>query len=193
MDGTLKEPPSQAADAEWELWNHEAQPAHISNLASGSWVVMGSQELMMEDDPYTSFDEVYHGPDLLEDDAMPYATASMALDDGPSSGQGLPSSEGDYFYTDGQGNVYAIEKPSAPGTEVAEWPSTPQFVDSEGLCYEEEEEEEETHGDGDANEAYIMYHEMQHWQPLSDVLVHAANTTNEAPPLPFFDGTPFDN
>jgi hypothetical protein len=78
------------------------------------------------------------------------------------------SSEGDYFYTDGQGNVYPIDRLEVHENDYfAEWQSTYED-DFSGIDEEYPEEEFEEQDDISVNEeTYIMYHEVQqHWAPL---------------------------
>jgi hypothetical protein len=97
------------------------------------------------------------------------------------------SSEGDYFYTDGQGNVYPIDREGAAEDDNVAW-STPQLASSE-FSHEEKVVEEER--DGDANESYIMYHEVQHWSPAPGIRIHPVDVAGPFPALSTLDGAPF--
>lgn len=72
------------------------------------------------------------------------------------------SSEADYFYADGYGNVYRIEKPTVPSSVEFCWPSSPLLVETENVNNEGRQEIAGGGGE-DVNETYIMYDEMQQW------------------------------
>ncbi|KAL1839616.1 hypothetical protein VTJ49DRAFT_1319 [Mycothermus thermophilus] len=115
--------------------------------------------------------------------------ASILEDEGPS--EGMQSSEGDYFYTDGQGNVYEIDKPAVHEDEsVAEWPSTPQLgfdvLEQEDVEDFEEEFEEFEESDDGAEETYIMYDEVEHWAPIQGAQFPQENTLTHSFPPPSF-------
>ncbi len=103
-------------------------------------------------------------------------------DEEPLSDGLMPSSEGDYFYTDGQGNIYGVERHDVPQDHQLEWPSSPQHAASEGFTEEEDIEVEDW--DPSPNETYIMYHEVQHWPPEPGLHIHAVDAGHFLPPPP---------
>ena len=112
----------------------------------------------------------------------------------PLSDELTPSSEGDYFYTDGQGNVYSVERHDVPDDHRhhrLEWPSSPQPAPSEGFTDEEDVEVEDW--DPSPDETYIMYHEVQHWPPEPGAPIHAVDAGHFLlPPPPHPNGDPFN-
>lgn len=75
----------------------------------------------------------------------------------PSNGV-LESSEGDYFYADGQGNVIPVEKQAASEHQQDEWVS-PHELEERGDFSEDWEEEIEGGLEGAEENAYVMYDE----------------------------------
>ncbi len=134
-------------------------------------------DVLLELSPESSYPEVAG--------QLPVEKPYMLEDGEPSSDDWTRSSEGDYFYTDGQGNVYPVERQEIPEDEPADWPSTPQLVDSEG--FDHEEDEGEVPWDEGVNEAYIMYHEVQHWSAVPGVQIHPVDGAGRFPPLPPLD------
>ncbi|KXX82043.1 hypothetical protein MMYC01_200944 [Madurella mycetomatis] len=70
-------------------------------------------------------------------------------------------SETDYFYADGHGNLYRIERPNAPDSEQFRCPSNRFFAENASHS-DDGGQEMVVYGNEDANETYIMYHEVQH-------------------------------
>jgi hypothetical protein len=144
-------------------------------------------ELMAGQDPYIELPgEVLDDPDFPESHGLPHINEPDGVDDSElSSDDWTDSSEADYFYTDGHGNVYPVETHAVPETDEVGWLSTPQLVESEGFNHGEME----IYGDENANQTYIMYHEVQQWCPASGALRDAAGQawplSHLDEPLPF--------
>ena len=185
---TMDQPPSQLpAGREAETFPH-----YIDNFDSESLIFAGNHDLTEHNDPYDVLPEGSDESNYLEVASLLPTEQPYMLEDGePSSDDWTHSSEGDYFYTDGQGNVYPVERQEVPEDEPADWPLTPQLVDSEG--FDHEEDEGEASWDESVNEAYIMYHEVQHWSAVPGVQIHAVDGAGRFPPLPPPDDEPFDD
>lgn len=186
-EDAVKQPPSQLALAEQGLI---VPPYYIDDLDDNDLVDTESYDLMVDYDSYATLPEVLPGPIHPEIGSPLQAGESRMLDDGePSTDQWTHSSEGDYFYTDGQGNVYPIERQTGPEADQIDWPSDPQLGGS-GEFYHEDEDELEEHWDRSANQAYIMYHEAQHWPPAAGVHMHSEDVPDQPFPLPQPDDAP---
>ncbi|KAK4190018.1 hypothetical protein QBC35DRAFT_544117 [Podospora australis] len=84
------------------------------------------------------------------------------LEDEPSAVEITDSSEGDYFYTDGYGNIIPFHEPPMSYQEEPGWEQRLQQAGSlehEDHEYRQMDELE----DEELEQRYIMYHEMQHW------------------------------
>jgi hypothetical protein len=179
-----KQPRSQAVlggqELETTLW-------YLDDFGSDA-LVMEDLELVADNDPYDALPGVLDEPDDLEmGNFLPVEPYTLEGADFPSD-EWAASSEGDYFYTDGQGNVYPIEKQAAPEDDQVDWPSTPQLLSSEGLDHGKNEDPEEHWGGGE-NQTYIMYHEVQHWSPMPGFHICAQDDQPYRPPHP--DDAPF--
>jgi hypothetical protein len=138
---------------------------------SGVLVAMENYDLVADHDQYPMFPELLPGPDYPEIEALAQVGESyMSEDEQPAPDEWTHSSEGDYFYTDGQGNVYPIEREAVSEDDQMDWPSTPQLVGADGSSQQPDEETEE-YWIGGANRTYIMYHED--WSPDPGVHNHA--------------------
>lgn len=172
-ESTIKQLPSQVVLAALE----ETSTEYFNNFNNGALVTVDDYELVAEHNPSAALPEVSVGPHYLSEDEE------------PPSEEGTHSSEGDYFYTDGQGNVYPIEREGLVEDGNAAWPSTPQLASSE---FSHGEEVREERRDGNANESYIMYHEVQHWSPAPGSHIHPADVSGPFQTLSPLDA-PFDD
>ena len=170
----------------------ETLPHYTDDFDSETLIFGGDYDLTEQDDPYAVLPGVSDESSYLEVAGLLPIEQPYMLEDGePSSDNWTHSSEGDYFYTDGQGNVYPVERQEAPDDEQADWPSTPQLVDSEG--FDHAEDEGDVPWDESVNEAYIMYHEVQHWSAVPGVQIHAVDGPGRFPPLPPPDDEPLND
>jgi hypothetical protein len=160
---------------------------YIDGLDDTALSVMESYDLVADDDPYVTLPEVLPGPVYPEaGSALQPGELHLLEQGGPSSDEWTHSSEGDYFYTDGQGNVYPVERQAVPKADQIEWTSDPQLSDSNEFYHEDEGELEE-HWDGGAKQTYIMYHEAQHWPPVAGLHMRAEDVLDQPLPLPYPD------
>jgi hypothetical protein len=167
--------PSQLALTEQGLG---VSTLYVDGLDDTALAVMESYDLVADHDPYVTLPEVLPGSLHPEGGSALQPDEFHVLEGGPSSDEWTHSSEGDYFYTDGQGNVYPVERQAVPEADQIECTLDPQFLNSNEFYHENEDELEE-HWDGGANQTYIMYHEAQHWPPM-----HADNVPDQPFPLP---------
>lgn len=119
--------------------------------------------------------EVYHP---LEDEGLQLAH------------QWADSSEGDYFYADGQGNVYTLGTHAIQDADHAaepEWPSTPQPISSDV------NDGADVPWDDVTNAGYIMHHEVQGWPPVPGPHADPENAADQPWVLPASDDAPFGN
>jgi hypothetical protein len=159
-----------------------ASALYIDDLDDTAFAVMESYDLAVDHDPYVTLPEVLPGPIHPEAGSPLQPGELRMLEEGaPPSDEWTHSSEGDYFYTDGQGNVYPIERQAVPEADQIEWTLDPQFPNSDEFYHEDEDELE----DRGASQTYIMYHEAQHWPPM-----HAENVPDQPFPLPHPDYAP---
>jgi hypothetical protein len=179
-----EQPPSQRVLGGQEL---ETPSWYIDDFGSGGLIVEDF-ELAADHDPYDALPEVLDDPDHLELGDLLQVEPYMSEDAEFPPDEWTGSSEGDYFYTDGQGNVYPIERQAAPEDDQVDWPSTPQLLNSEGLDHTVDENQEED-WDGGGHQTYIMYDEMQHWPPTPGVHIHARD--DQPYQLPHPDDGPF--
>ncbi|KAK4142979.1 uncharacterized protein C8A04DRAFT_29379 [Dichotomopilus funicola] len=82
----------------------------------------------------------------------------------PSSNGVLQSSEGDYFYTDGQGNVIPVEKQDVSEYQPDEWVSPHKLEECDDFSEDWEEEIEEDVDEVEEN-GYHMYDEDWAFDP----------------------------
>ncbi|KAK4038692.1 hypothetical protein C8A01DRAFT_47716 [Parachaetomium inaequale] len=158
---------------------------------SGALVAMENYGLVADHDQYAVFPETLPGPDYPELGALGQAGESYMAEGGePASDEWTHSSEGDYFYTDGQGNVYPIEREAVSEDDQINWPSTPQLVGSDGFSQQPDEETEE-YWIGGANQTYIMYHED--WSPDPGVYIRADDAADQQFLRPHPDDAPLDD
>ncbi|KAK4247131.1 hypothetical protein C7999DRAFT_41557 [Corynascus novoguineensis] len=103
--------------------------------------------------------EVFAEPDLAEIGACGWTSDRYMLEnEAPSSCELTPSSEGDYFYTDGQGNLYPIEREAVAEEVQTDWASTTQPAGHDDSS-QQQDEEIDGYCFGDPCQAYIMYQE----------------------------------
>lgn len=184
----VDQPPSQLL-AGREI---ETLPHYIDDFESEGPIFAGKNDLTEHDEPYDVLPGVSDESNYLEPVGLLPTEQPYMLEDGePSSDDWTRSSEGDYFYTDGQGNMYPVERQEAPEDEQADWPSTPQLVDSE--AFDHAEDEGEAPWDESVNEAYVMYHEVQHWSAVPGVQIHPVDGAGRFPPLLPLDNEPLDD
>ena len=152
--------------------------------------VMGSYDLVADDDPYVTLPEVLPGP-VYPEAGSPLQPGELHVleQGGASSDEWTHSSEGDYFYTDGQGNVYPVERQAVPRADQFEWTSDPQLPDSNEFYHEDEDEREE-YWEGGAKQTYIMYHEAQQWTPVAGEHMRAEDVLDRPVSLPSPDDAP---
>ncbi|KAK4122693.1 hypothetical protein N657DRAFT_574972 [Parathielavia appendiculata] len=180
---------SQLVLAEHEL---EASPPYIEDFDSDALVTMAHYEPVPNQDPYAALPENQADPDEPVMDDSLLVLEPYNPDVGASSSDGwMRSSEAEYFYTDGQGNVYPIEREIVREDHQIDWPSTPQLLGSDEFDHGNEEDPEEGL-DGSINRTYIMYDGGQPWPPLSGVHIH---TEDDLPyPLaPYLGDAPFND
>lgn len=172
-ENTMKQLPSQVVLAAQE----ETSTYYFTESNNDAPVTVEDYELVAEHNPSAVLPEISVGPNYLSEDEE------------PPSEDWTHSSEGDYFYTDGQGNVYPIEREGLVEDDNAAWISAPQIASSE---FSHEEEAMEEGRDGNANESYIMYHEVQHWSPAPGSHIHPADVAGPFQTLSPLDA-PFDD
>jgi hypothetical protein len=163
---------------------------YVDGLDDTALSVMESYDLAADDDPYDTLLEVLPGP-VYPEAGSPLQPGELQIleQGGPPSDEWTQSSEGDYFYTDGQGNVYPVERQAVLRADQIEWTSDPQLPDSNGFYHEDEGELEED-WDGGAKQTYIMYHDAQHWPPVAWAHMRAEDVLDQALPLPYPDDAP---
>ncbi|KAK4154257.1 hypothetical protein C8A00DRAFT_42920 [Chaetomidium leptoderma] len=191
VGNATEQPPSQLVLAGREL---ETSPHCMEDFDSNVLIDREDYELVAEpDDDYSGLPEVL--PELNHHEAGSFLQTGefrVSEERELSLDEWTHSSEGDYFYTDGQGNVYPVDREAVPEDGRIDWPSTPQLLNSEVFSHEEEEEEVEVLWDGDANQTYIMYHEVQPWPPLPEAHIHAEDAAGQLRSLPHLDDAPFN-
>jgi hypothetical protein len=186
---TKKHPPAQIVPERGALIQHANSPyyAHVFN----SNVAIEEERY----EPGTGFDTygfpgALSGPDFPELDDPRDAGESYTSEDGEqSSDDGTHGSDGDYFYADGQGNVYPIERHVVPGPGEIGWPASPQGT--EAGRFTREDQETAMSWNESANEQYIMYHAEEHW-PLVGEAPMLPEAAEQSLLLPQFDDGPFD-
>jgi hypothetical protein len=185
---TIDQSPSQVVLADGE---DAAFPLSIDDFTNGTFIAAGDYDLVASCDAYTALPKPHLGPDPSGVVGLPQASeADWSEELEPLSDGWTDSSEGDYFYADGQGNVYPVKKQD----DLADWSPASQLIGSEGLDDEEEgEEEDEIPWDEGVNEAYIMYHEVQDWFPEPDDDIHAVDGAGQFALFPTLDDEPFDD
>lgn len=110
-------------------------------------------------------EEAFCDTQSLDEPVFPCANEMLSIDDGQ-----LPlddwtaSSEGDYFYTDGHGNIYPVGRSDTLEASEVEWPSDTRLTEPDGFGHEIEEELQ-LQVDENANGRYIMYNEVQYRVP----------------------------
>ncbi|KAK3297643.1 uncharacterized protein B0H64DRAFT_457970, partial [Chaetomium fimeti] len=164
----------------------------VDEDGNGTRVAMESYGLEPDYDPYVVFPGAPFETGHLEIDTLLQMDESyMSSDQVSPSDDWTHSSEGDYFYTDGQGNVYPIEKQeNSEGDHSIDWPSASQLVDSDGYSQQHDEDLEEL-WDQAANQAYIMSYEDGF--PVSGVHTRPNDAINQPFLPPYPDDTPHDN
>ncbi|KAK3304314.1 uncharacterized protein B0T15DRAFT_236431 [Chaetomium strumarium] len=150
-----------------------------------------SNNITIEDESFelaTGFDTYGLPGTFFEPDSPPElehirhtAESYTSEDAAQSSDDGTHRSEVDYFYADGQGNVYPIERHAVPGSGEVGWPVIPEVTEAEGCT--REDEETATSWDESPNEEYIMYHEREHW-PLAGGVPMLAEAAGQSLLLP---------
>ncbi|KAK4241061.1 hypothetical protein C8A03DRAFT_12617 [Achaetomium macrosporum] len=186
---TTKQPPAQIMPEGEGLVQHTTPPYYPHGFSSNVVIEEESYELVTDYDTYT-IPGTFSEPNFPEPDDFPHTGESYSADDGEqSSEEDTHGSEGDYFYADGQGNIFPIERHAVRGPGEVGWPIIPPVTEPEGFT--REDEETAMPWDESPNEQYIMYHEVEHWPPVRGALMlpEAAE-----PPLLLsqFDDTPFD-
>ncbi|KAL2185144.1 hypothetical protein L209DRAFT_691579 [Thermothelomyces heterothallicus CBS 203.75] len=127
--------------------------------------------------------EVLFEPAVPEIGVLEETSDSYALEDGvPSSDNLTLSSEGDYFYTDGQGNVYPIAREAVAEDGQTEWLST-QLTDPYDFSQTQGEELEE-HWLGNPGQTFIMYQGNGTTDPVGHINTNAAAEYLFPPPYP---------
>ncbi|GAB1313253.1 hypothetical protein MFIFM68171_03463 [Madurella fahalii] len=122
----------------------------------------GDNQVIVGHDPYADCQQELCDSEFLGVYGCLRADEPYGVEDSEqSTADYTDSSEADYFYADGQGNVYRIGRPDVPDPEAFSCPQDPPFPESHGLS-DEGRQEMVVYGDADANETYIMYHEVQH-------------------------------
>ncbi|KAH6850907.1 hypothetical protein B0I37DRAFT_429233 [Chaetomium sp. MPI-CAGE-AT-0009] len=155
-ENTAKKVRSQPDYAGQEL---EIPATYLDEDGSKTPTAMEGYGLELDYEPYAIFPGGLLETGHRETDNLLHVDESYIPGDG-----GLPledwthSSEGDYFYTDGQGNVYPIERQEDSEGDQISWPSAPQLVDSDGYSQQQDEDLEEL-WDQDANQTYIISRE----------------------------------
>lgn len=141
-------------------------------------------------EPYVAFPgDLPEATEFEMDGLLPLEEPYMPTDGLSSPDDWTHSSEGDYFYTDGQGNVYPVEKENSEDDHL-DWAPAPQLVDSDGYSQQQEEDWEGYWGQ-DANQAYIMSHEDR--LPDSGVHILPDHAANQLFLLPYPDDAPPDS
>ncbi|KAK3898491.1 hypothetical protein C8A05DRAFT_47215 [Staphylotrichum tortipilum] len=186
---TTRQPPSDVAVGGQKL---DTPVYYADEPPGGVFDTAGDYELVADYGHHSALPETFVELDHSEighlADSQPYG-----FEDGEDTplDELMLSSEGDYFYTDGQGNVYSVERHEVPEDHQIEWQSSPPVASSEGFSDEEDIQVEDW--DGSPNEAYIMYHEVQHWPPEPGVHIHAVDAGHFLLPPPLHpDDDPFN-
>ncbi|EAQ86625.1 hypothetical protein CHGG_07878 [Chaetomium globosum CBS 148.51] len=165
----------------------EIPTTYVDEDGSGTFAAMEGYSLEPDCDPYVAFPGFFPEAAHLGIDAVLQADESYI----PAEGVSPPddwthSSEGDYFYTDGQGNVYPIERENSEDDQI-DWPPVPQLVDSDGYGQQQDEEWKGYWGQG-ANQAYIMPHEDG--LPDFGVHIHPDDAANQPFLPPYSEDAP---
>jgi len=167
----------------------ETFPYYVEDFNTDALGIVEGYQLVQDHDPFAVLPEILAETNNPEIHGLLQAgNPDMSEDEEPPSEEWIQSSEGDYFYTDGQGNVYPIEREGTMEDDNVGWPSTPQLSSSE---FSHEGEVVDEARDGDANESYIMYHEVQHWSPAPGIGIHPVDVAGPFPALSPLDGAPF--
>lgn len=148
-------------------------------------------------DPAEDFDMSGGVLEVLSEPALPQigmlaeeTSDSYILGDGaPSSDNLTLSSEGDYFYSDGQGNVFPIVGEAAADDSQSEWLST-QATDHYIFSQTEGEELGEQWL-GNPDQTFIMYQENETTHPVGHNNTNATAKSFFQPP--YSENTPRDN
>ncbi|KAL2019134.1 hypothetical protein VTK56DRAFT_10085 [Thermocarpiscus australiensis] len=135
-ENTVEETPSQVDIAGSEVVEHDAPFSYVDEFsdsdAFGTEMGQGAAEYAhCSEFPQ----ELLCGPDISED-----AIVSFEVDDGGPPSDLTNSSEADYFYTDGHGNIYPIDSHALPEPDEVAWPPDQQLVECESLGNEEVQE-----------------------------------------------------
>ncbi|KAK4101509.1 hypothetical protein N658DRAFT_425720 [Parathielavia hyrcaniae] len=150
----------------------EMAPPYIEDVGSDAFIIMEHYDPVADHELYAASPETLADPDEPQmDDSLPILEPYMPDNAASSSDGWMRSSEGDYFYTDGYGNVYPVEKEPVPENHQIDWTPTPQLLDSEGLEYGEDEDAEGGLFVGE-NRTYIVHDEGHPWSPSTQLLVH---------------------
>jgi hypothetical protein len=153
----------------------------------GTFVAMEGYGLEPAYERYVALPGDFPEANHFKMDALLQVGESHTPTDGLSSPDGWThSSEGDYFYTDGQGNVYPIDRENSEEDQI-DWAPAPQLVDSDGYSQQQDEDWEGYWGQG-ANQAYITSHEDG--LPDSGVHILPDDATNQPFLLPYPDDAP---
>ncbi len=187
---TIDQPPSKLVPAGQD---DDILPHYPDDFNNDAFVLAEDYDMGTSYDSYPGLPKAPIWPDDIETAVPLQASESgWSEDEKPPSDEWTHSSEGDYFYADGQGNVYPVEKHEVPEDENAGWSPTSQFTGSERFDCEENEDEQGPWDEG-ANEGYIMYHEVQHWPSAPGAHIHAVDGAGQFTLLPSLDDEPFDD
>jgi hypothetical protein len=190
-ENTTEQFPAWAVREEEELPGSGTLTHYVSDFDSSAIISMENNELLVDFDGYSISPEALFEPPHPGADVLPQLGKPSLFDDGvPPADECFSSSEGDYFYTDGKGNVFPIDRHVAQDTDETEWPATPQLINSEGISYEADEVEGEQ-WDANAHATYIMYHEVQHWPPVPGARIDAEDVAGQPWMLLHLDDAPF--
>lgn len=135
---------------------------HTDDLHSNA-LMEGDYQVILGHNPYAGHQQEFCAPQLPGTYGCLRADEPCGAEEGQQSSEDCTDgSEADYFYADGHGNIYRIERPDAPDSEQFSCPSNRPFAENDGHS-DGGEQETVAYGDEDANETYIMYHEVQDW------------------------------
>jgi len=185
-EDTIEEPLSQLGSE-----GQERERTRLYEADANLFTAIEDHDFPEGQESYGGSFEVFAEPGLAEIGACEWTSNPYMLgNEAPSSCELTPSSEGEYFYTDGQGNVYPIEREAVAEDVQTDLASTTQPADHDD-SNQQQDEEIEGYCFGDPCQAYIMYQEDQ----SPDVAGHIpANTAARHLFLPWHpDDMPFSD
>lgn len=144
-----------------QVHHSRPEPPDLQICEPNSNNVLGDMEyhgLNAGYDGYELFEEEVYDDDFPEAYVEELGEADYVE---PPSDDWTNSSEGDYFYTDGHGNIYPVESHDALQADEVHWPPIEQLVELEESG-NEEVEDVVLYADENPNQTYIMYDEAQH-------------------------------